>query len=144
MEVACRAIIFRDDKLLLCKQGNPSRDFWTLPGGGLYDGEKLEDCVIREVFEEVKLEVKIAQMLYIREMFDISRHRIEFYFLIREMFDTNAFDSIEPQNEIDEVGFFSLTDLRSMFVKPNCLPQLVEKVNNLPQNQFPMFLGCVE
>ena len=48
--VACRGILIDGDKILLShevKQG-----VYVLPGGGLEDGETLEDCCKREVLEE--------------------------------------------------------------------------------------------
>ena len=47
---ACRAIIVKDDKILLSHETKD--DVWMIPGGGREIGETEEDCVIREVSEE--------------------------------------------------------------------------------------------
>ena len=47
---ACRGIVVRDRMVLLSYEGNT--DQWFLPGGGLEEGESLEECCIRELAEE--------------------------------------------------------------------------------------------
>lgn len=63
MEVVCRAIILFQEKILLCKQKNPPRNYWTLPGGHLEEGETLTDCVTRETYEELGVHLIVDQML---------------------------------------------------------------------------------
>jgi 8-oxo-dGTP diphosphatase len=58
------AALIQDDYILLVRIVNGEKEFWTLPGGGLEDGETFEDAVIREVQEEVNLKVKVVKHLY--------------------------------------------------------------------------------
>ena len=37
--------------------------FWEIPGGKLHPGETIDDCVARELFEEVGVEVRITGAL---------------------------------------------------------------------------------
>jgi ADP-ribose pyrophosphatase YjhB (NUDIX family) len=41
----------------------PDRGQWTLPGGGLDFGERPADAVVREVYEETGLRVRVADLL---------------------------------------------------------------------------------
>ncbi len=53
-------VIIKDNKLLLIKRKNePFKNKWALPGGFVEYGEKVEDSVTREVFEETGLKTKI-------------------------------------------------------------------------------------
>jgi mutator protein MutT len=51
------AIVRRTDLLLIQRNRPPSEGLWTLPGGRLEPGETAEQCAIREVREELGLEV---------------------------------------------------------------------------------------
>jgi len=59
--IASALILSKDDKLLMGRK-DPSKggvysDCWHIPGGGVNEGETLEQAVIREVQEEVGLNV---------------------------------------------------------------------------------------
>jgi 8-oxo-dGTP diphosphatase len=47
------ALIFQEDQVLLVERGKPPLEgYWSLPGGLVEAGERLEDAVVREVKEE--------------------------------------------------------------------------------------------
>jgi len=61
-------LIFEDGNLLLVERANePLKGYWSLPGGIVEAGEKLEDAIRREVLEETGLEV---DSLSVFEMFE--------------------------------------------------------------------------
>ncbi len=62
---AC-AVIVRNGKILMCK--NEVDDFYYSVGGRVHHGEKIEDAVIREVFEEA------GQMLDSKDVSIISSY----------------------------------------------------------------------
>ena len=54
-------IILKNQKILLIRRKNPPfKDKWALPGGFVEYDEKVEDAIIREVFEETGLKTKIC------------------------------------------------------------------------------------
>ncbi len=62
------ALIFRRDSVLLVERGKePLKGYWSLPGGLVETGERLEEAVAREVLEETGLTVK---PLYLAEVFE--------------------------------------------------------------------------
>jgi len=61
-------LIFEDGKLLLVERAKePLQGYWSLPGGIVEAGEKLEDAIRREVLEETGLEVEPLSMFEIFE-----------------------------------------------------------------------------
>ena len=62
---AFSAIIYNSKILMVYHNMGPNkRSYWTLPGGGVEDGESLEETAIREAFEETNLHIKIIRFLY--------------------------------------------------------------------------------
>lgn len=49
-------------KILVVKEG---QDFWSLPGGGLEHGESAQDCLRREIEEEIGIkDVEVGEITY--------------------------------------------------------------------------------
>ncbi len=62
------ALIFDGAKILLVERGKePLKGYWSLPGGILETGEKLEAAIRREVLEETGLEVEPLSIFEIFE-----------------------------------------------------------------------------
>lgn len=54
---------------------NEVREYYPLPGGGVEQGETLEEGLYREIFEELGLKIKIIKQIY-KISDDISAHHI--------------------------------------------------------------------
>jgi 8-oxo-dGTP pyrophosphatase MutT (NUDIX family) len=57
------AIVIRDGKILMERVVYFGREFFTVPGGGIEDGETPEQAVLRELKEECGLDGKIVRPL---------------------------------------------------------------------------------
>lgn len=53
--VSLKVVIIDDSRVLFLKN---ERNEWDLPGGKINFGENAKDCVIREVSEEINLDIK--------------------------------------------------------------------------------------
>jgi 8-oxo-dGTP diphosphatase len=62
------ALIFKERAILLVERAQePLKGYWSLPGGIVEAGEKLDDAVRREVREETGLEIEPLEMFEIFE-----------------------------------------------------------------------------
>jgi len=60
--VAKALITDKNNRILVVKE---KQDFWSLPGGGLEHGESAQDCLKREIHEEIGIEnVNIKEIAY--------------------------------------------------------------------------------
>ena len=55
-QVAIRCLIVRGDNIILCN--HKERGFYFLPGGGLEIGETVDECIFREINEEMGIDEK--------------------------------------------------------------------------------------
>lgn len=80
------AIIIEDDCVLFAK--NERDDYYYSVGGGIHIGEKAEDAVRREVFEETGISYEVERLAFVHENFfngsgrldGYKCHEITFYF----------------------------------------------------------------
>lgn len=80
LRVAAYALIHDESRILLCRLSKEVPEWagaWTLPGGGLQFGESPDIAVIREVFEETGLMIKVGSIAGIDNIF-IKRDHEEF------------------------------------------------------------------
>jgi ADP-ribose pyrophosphatase YjhB (NUDIX family) len=69
MRQAARAVVLDPaDRILLMRFDFPEGVVWTCPGGGLEPGEAPERAIIRELAEEIGLEVvTVGPLIWVRE-----------------------------------------------------------------------------
>jgi 8-oxo-dGTP diphosphatase len=67
--VVIAAVIERDGKLLVSRRlrGTHLAGFWEFPGGKREPGESHEDCLTRELSEELGVEASIGEELLVTE-----------------------------------------------------------------------------
>lgn len=64
---AAGVCVNQENKVLLVLQGVPGEEKkWTVPAGGVEEGETVEQCCVREFFEETGLTVRVVETLHTR------------------------------------------------------------------------------
>ena len=54
------ALLRWHDRILLCRQEKPGKEYWLLPGGGVDGGESLAEALWRELGEEIGITEALA------------------------------------------------------------------------------------
>lgn len=58
------AIIMKDNKIFVTQRGyREFKDWWEFPGGKIEEGETPEECLKREIKEELKADINIDKYL---------------------------------------------------------------------------------
>lgn len=58
------AIIMKDNKIFVTQRGyGEFKDWWEFPGGKIEEGETPEECLKREIKEELKADINIDKFL---------------------------------------------------------------------------------
>lgn len=63
MEVAAGIVLDRAGRVLLCQRKGELDGLWEFPGGKREDGESFAECLKRELWEELRLEVTVRREL---------------------------------------------------------------------------------
>ena len=93
------SIIFVNDQkqvLLLLRDDKPDIPYpnmWDIPGGHVDDGETPEECIVREMKEEMDLNLEEFQLLSVMEFID----RIEYTFWKKANLDIQSINLHEGQ-----------------------------------------------
>jgi 8-oxo-dGTP pyrophosphatase MutT (NUDIX family) len=61
MRIRAVALLFQDDSIAVMERHRAGRHYFTFPGGGVDEGESLEQAVIREAQEELGVTVRVIR-----------------------------------------------------------------------------------
>ena len=88
------AIVVRDGKILMERVVYFGREFYTVPGGGIEEGETPEQAAIRELQEECGLDGKIIRPLAVQYKLDGSA---EYSFEVEVAEEQEAITGYDPE-----------------------------------------------
>jgi 8-oxo-dGTP diphosphatase len=126
IEVLARAVCVKDGKLLLCQ--TKDRDNTYLPGGHVEVGEKAEDSLERELWEELGLQSSIGRFMgdvehdYVQD--EVQHFELNLVFEVT-IEDLSATD--DPSSEEDYIEFLwvDLSDIKQSLLEPRPLRKLI-------------------
>jgi 8-oxo-dGTP diphosphatase len=115
-------------RVLLIRRGSePLKGQWSLPGGGLETGEKLEDGLRREVREETGLEVDILGLagVYDRIMPDAAG-KARFHYVLIDYICSVAGGELRAGGDAAQVCWVDENELDSLEITALTLPVILE------------------
>jgi len=135
-----RAIITKDNKIILIKRVKPNETYWVFPGGGIEKGETKKQALIREIKEELGLDIEVKELLLERKSDKPGMEGITEYFFTADIVDgelgTGEGPEYKPNSNYEggyELEWVDITNLPQINLKPKEVKNLVVKnyENNL-------------
>jgi 8-oxo-dGTP diphosphatase len=115
---AVGAVVLDGDRVLLVRRGQPpSRGRWTIPGGLVHLGERLEDAVLREVREECGLEVELLGLCGVIDRVipdqapGAAAAPVRYHFIIIDYVASPVGGSLQAGSDADEARWIPIADL---------------------------------
>lgn len=112
--VGCGALIVNDkNETLLIKRTSKSQNeagFWSKPGGTVEFNEKVEDAIIREIKEELGIDIKLIRPLGFTNhiLNSDNQHWVAIHYLAKII--NGELEIMEP-DKIEEIKWFSFDNL---------------------------------
>ena len=122
-EKSCGAIILKDSKVLIIKQ---TSGYWSFPKGHVENNEKEEDTALREVKEEVNLDIELDNIF--REVITYCPNKIN---TLKDVVMFLGYpiseDIVLQEEEVLEYKWESLDNLKFLF-KGNVIEEVIDKL----------------
>ncbi len=110
------------------QRGNePLKGWWSLPGGAVEVGERVEDAVCREVLEETNLEVSVVRFgeIFERIMPDAAGE-IEYHYVLLDYVCEVRGGTLRAGSDSADVRWFSPEELKELPITSGTL-EVVER-----------------
>lgn len=122
--VGVGAIVIRNGEVLLVRRGRaPLAGYWSLPGGAVETGERLEDALRREVLEETGLTVEPLFLAAVFErLMPDAAGRAEFHYVLLDyVCAPEPGAEAAAGDDAAELGWFALDEAETLLMTPGTL-----------------------
>ena len=117
LRIGCSVTIFDENRQKVLLTRRKDNGLWCLPGGHMEAGESVEECCVREVFEETGLQVRVVRLTGVYSNPDqlvIYPDGSQAHFVVINFNVDAVGGELGLSNETSEVGYFSLAEIESM------------------------------
>ena len=124
IRVRTAGMIVKEGKILLIAHRKNKKKYWLVPGGGIDFGESAEDALVREMQEELGIDVEIGDIIFSSDSIDPSgsRHVLNLYFSCTH---TGGEITLGDDPRLSDWGYFSAEEIPALKLSPPCAQQLI-------------------
>ena len=121
-------LVRNEEKILLVRRENePGKGRWSIPGGLLELGEKIQDGAKREIREETGLEVEIYRLIDVGENITYDRDcRIRFHYVLIDFLGHSVEGNLKADTDVKEAQYVNLKEVGGLPIT-NTLKRLLAK-----------------
>ena len=134
--IARAFVIDKDNKFIMLKVKRDDEfgkaEYLETSGGGVDEGEKIEEALLRELDEELGIKAEIITKIGVVDDYynKIKRHNINHYFLAKEVSKTKIHLVSEGDKLIDSIVHLNIEDILNEYKNNRS-----EKINRLVYNR---------
>ena len=135
---AVGAVILDGDRVLLVKRAHePLKGEWSLPGGVVEIGERLEAALAREVAEETGLAIDIGPIVDVFERIQVEADgRVEFHYVVVDyVCRPSGGVELVRGSDAEDVSWVSVADLASYKITDKATA-VIQKARELARSVF--------
>lgn len=134
VRLAVRAILMRENRLLLVNAYRGRDDLWCAPGGGVEPHASLPDNLARELREECGLEVAVGAPCLVNEFHHQRRgfHQVDLYFRCELVSGNLRGDWVDPEGVVSFRRWVTRSEMAGLRVKPDSLAAVAWKDGDAP------------
>jgi 8-oxo-dGTP pyrophosphatase MutT (NUDIX family) len=107
--ISVKGICFIDDKVVLLKN---ERDEWDLPGGKLEKNEDINHCLLREMEEELSIEIVVEKLLAVTRLTVMDK--IDVIIMVFSCSTAVDASQLKISHENYDLALFSMKDLTNI------------------------------
>ena len=133
VNVRISGIVFKDGKVVLVKHENSFNGiYYLLPGGGLERDETIEECTLREVKEEIGLDVEVKTLTYYEDVISKDDHTLHLIFKCKII--GGKIENLDPDKKVKEIVFMDEDEFKKVKFFPKKLKEILfrDKESNIP------------
>jgi ADP-ribose pyrophosphatase len=110
--MAVGAIVVRSGRVLLARRGKePSYGLWSVPGGAVRLGERLEAAAAREIREECGVEIELTDVIEVIErLHRDGEGRVQYHYIIVDYLARWVAGDLKPSEEVLEARWVDPED----------------------------------
>lgn len=124
------AVVQKDNQILFKRPMGD--DHYTLPGGRVKFGETTEQAIVREVDEELNIQITIKKLLLINENFfeyDTDEYHEVLFIYLCESSGSGQLKKIDEDDK--QVQWININELQQFNIDPS---HLIDDLKQLPTN----------
>jgi ADP-ribose pyrophosphatase YjhB (NUDIX family) len=137
IRIRVAGLVIQDGKLLLIEHQKDGRGYWLVPGGGVEFGEACEAAVIREMKEELNIDVKVKDLAFASDSIgrEDNRHILNLFFSCDY---TGGEYRLADEERLLKFDFFTAAEIRKLKMFPPCNETAALYLEG---KKFPVYLG---
>lgn len=125
--VGVGAVVLDGDRVLLARRGRaPSAGKWSIPGGLVDLGERLEEAAIREVEEESGLRVRLLGLCGVIDRVVREQDAVRYHYVIVDYVAECVGGRLEAGSDAAEVRWVAVSEL-AQYETTDGLVDMIEK-----------------